>query len=541
MILIWFLPPLKREAEEPAGTDSGPAGSFQLSDFLHEPGDLEPGGFHQDDDKHDGGQRNAQFDAFLLAVSAGIGPAPHQHGQIVEGQDVMNIDSRENHQGDCQRADPHGGGVRDHGGDADAHHGDHGAHEHMDDDRNHRNQQRQQENVRRNGRGQDGFCEPRVHSGRSADGPDRDGRRQKDQHVDRDAAPGFRRQHLADHGHAHQQRDDQGQPADVDSGQAVGHPQGDGDYQPDRGALFLFGKGPERFLLFFEFLDVDADFPGRLEQKQDQHHGQDARDDHRNAHVFKPAQKVAVDAGIRHRKRVQRGIARQENHRQRAGCGEDRQADFRGVLLRYVGAFGYHGHNGHQQERPRPRMGNQQRHNERQDKNRNDDPLIGTDELDQEGISDPFPEAGILCGAGDQIGADDEPHRGARPGGERLLRPGDAQNDQQHQVDAADIGGLRDLRRPPYHRHQGEGQAHVPRPLQAAEGQQVNNEKYCDAAQKADRPLIQTNHSSVKNSAHFFGSMSMNFARWNLFFWLNGTVQSKIALHAMPWSRMLAE
>ena len=58
-------------------------------------------------------------------------------------------------------------------------------------------------------------------------------------------------------------------------------------------------------------------------------------------------------------------------------------------------------------------------------------------------------------------------------------------------------------------------------------------------------PLIPTTMRftpySSKSGSQCLGSTSLNWQRWKRSFWLYGTVQSKMTLQAMPWSRIEGE
>ena len=377
----------------------------------------------------------------------------------MEGQDVVDVDGREHHHRDRDVAHARARREGEEFRNADAEHGHHGAHEHVDDHGDEGNQEGKHEDVVRHRGRQDHVRDPVIHARGSAHRADAHRSREEDESVHRNGVPGLRREDLADNREGHNGTNEEGDEADVEASHRLGEPEHDRDRKPEDRALLRGRDGTERLLLHAHLIEVDLHLLLGLEEHEAQEERADRRHEHRDRHVDEPLDEGAAISGIGGDKRVQCGIAREEEHGSWRCCRKDEEADLLLVRFAHLRCIADHEHDSEDHEGAREGMRDQKRQDEGQSEDRDDERLPVTHKLEREPVGDALAEAGVLHRRSNQVGADDHPHLHLRPRGEHGRCIGGAGEYQEREIDGRDIGRLGDACGPPDDGHEGEGKA----------------------------------------------------------------------------------
>ena len=282
---------------------------------LHQAQRAEPEGLDKNHQEGDHSHGDAHLHGFLGGVAAGVLTLANQDGQVMEGQDVVEVDSGENDQ--CNGNRRYAGSLNkgEERRDADAQAGHNGTHEHVDDHGQSADEQREEVRVRRNGAGKHDVCNPGVHAGGATDGTDCHSSSQEHEGLDVNRAPGRGSQDLTDDRHGHKDTDNQGDPSKIVARNSK--PQGDCDDEPHDGADLFLGKLAESGLLSENILAVIYKLLGRLEESKGEHDGAQGCINHGDAHVDEPVNEADGSTAvgtIGGNKRVEGGVAGHEEH-----------------------------------------------------------------------------------------------------------------------------------------------------------------------------------------------------------------------------------
>ena len=398
----------------------------------------------------------------------------------MERQDVVDVDGREDDERHGERAHAGAGREADERRHAHAEHGHDRAHEHVDDHGKRGDEQGEQEDVLRHGAGEHDVGDPGVHAGGTAHGAHGHGGRQEHEGLDVDSVPAGGSEDFADDGHGESNANGQGDPADIVA--RDGEPQRDGDDKPHDGADLLDGELAERGLLGHDLLAIVDELLAGLKEEKAQEQGAQQRNQHRHAHVQEPVDEGRAHAAglgtVLRNERVERGVARQEEHGARGGSGKHEEAELAAVVVTVAGGLGDDRDDGEDEEGAGERMRDQQRQHKGEREDRDDERLGVAHELEHERVGDALAQARLLDRAGDEVGADDEPHGGLGP---RAKRGGDRRRDAR---------GARVVHA---HLEQDEQcaveQAHKARLCHAACPEHHRGERQCQTGLTADREL----------------------------------------------------
>ena len=162
--------------------------------------------------KDDRGEGDAHAHSLFGGVAAGVLAFADKDRQVMERQDVVDVDGREDDERHGEWAHAGAGGKADKCRHAHAEHGHDRAHEHVDDHGKRGDEQGEQEDVLRHGAGEHDVGDPGVHAGGTAHGAHGHGGRQEHEGLDVDSVPAGGSEDFADDGHGESNANGQGDP-----------------------------------------------------------------------------------------------------------------------------------------------------------------------------------------------------------------------------------------------------------------------------------------------------------------------------------------